>query len=78
VGLSAHSKVYGRVGCYACFFGFIHECRRFNSATTGAPHSTYSTMASQVAATKSRLKAPVVVVVELQPVQQSPSKCKDF
>ncbi|CAK9227731.1 unnamed protein product [Sphagnum troendelagicum] len=43
-----------------------------------APHGTCSTMASQVAATNSRLKAPAAAAVELQPVQQIPSKNRSF
>jgi hypothetical protein len=42
-----------------------------------APPGTCSTMASEVAATNSRLKAPAATV-ELQPVQQSPSKNRSF
>jgi len=43
-----------------------------------APRETCSTMASQVAATNSRLKAPAAAAVELQPVQQIPSKNRSF
>jgi hypothetical protein len=43
-----------------------------------APRGTCSTMASQVAETNSRLKAPAAAAVELQPVQQSPSKNISF
>ncbi|CAK9226770.1 unnamed protein product [Sphagnum troendelagicum] len=45
-----------------------------------APRGTCSTMASQVAATNSRLKAPAAAAaaVQLQPVQQIPSKNTSF
>ncbi|CAK9876885.1 unnamed protein product [Sphagnum jensenii] len=43
-----------------------------------APRGTCSSMASQVAGTNSRLKAPAAATLELQPVQQSPSKNGSF
>jgi hypothetical protein len=43
-----------------------------------APPGTWSTIASQVDATNSRLKAPAAAAVELQSVQQSPSKNISF
>ncbi len=78
MGLSAHSKVYGRAGCYACFFGFIHECGRFHSATTGSTSRYLQYYNVSSGCTNSRLKAPAAAAVELQPVQQSPSKNRSF